>query len=229
WGEYYANPIDYAIYRFKETKNNTLLLVLDGEGSPCITKADNGRYYKCAYNWNTIISDIVPYPAPSKSYKAQAPLIGVLSLCSDNEACEPPESLWKEYGKTVQRSLPPGLANLVANLKIKGKNIKFTTSQAVEVPEDSFDGIKVLSATYLKPNERSRRNDGNATVAAANFLNGKTKETYKISSRFIGVMDTGEDREFEIQWVCSGDVKNKRTQKVSAPAENKVIPISCED
>jgi|GEM_PF-2667567 hypothetical protein len=225
WGGYYANLIDYAIYRHKIGSQNVVLL-LDGQNSACMTKGDDSRYYVCEQNWGNITSDVVPYPTTAtKNYKTQIGLIGVFVLCDAGQKCTIPESFWNDYGKTVTRPLPIEAKKfLAAATTVDGKEVQFIPSGQTVAPANAFEGIKVISATFGKPGAKK----SNVAKKAAEFLNGNTEMEYKVSSKFLGL--TYEDgREFELKWICPKDPKDVQSVKIDAPAEGKKFTVKCED
>jgi hypothetical protein len=229
WGEYYVNPIDYAIYRHSY-KGQTIVLLLDGHDASCISKGDDGRYYYCPKNWDNISKDIVPYPeAGKKNYRSEAAIMGAFVLCDEGDTCTLPAAFWTEYGKTVQRDIPAAAAALIKAIKIDGKAVQYVSAEQVAAPDNGFEGIKVVSATYLKSADRSKKTNGNVTKKAAQFLDGKTSVEYKVSSTFLGITDDGSPKEFELKWICPKDPKDIKIQKVPAPAENKRFTVSCEE
>ncbi|MNT70585.1 hypothetical protein D3C72_2089900 [compost metagenome] len=106
--------------------------------------------------------------------------------------------------------------------------IQYFPAGTVDAPANVFEGIKVVSATYLKPAERSKKADGNVTKKAAEFLNGNWEIEYKVSSKFLG-MPYEAGREFELKWVCPKNPKDVQVTKVDAPAENKRFTVKCEE
>jgi hypothetical protein len=187
------------------------------------------KYYRCENNWSKIADGIIPYPtASAATHRNQIALMGAFLLCDDNDAaCAVDDSFWSAYGKSSDRQIPAAVMKEILALKINGKSLKYFAAKATAEDQDDFDGMKVISATFLKPSERSAKNDGNVTKAAAAFLNGKSAEVYKISSAFLHVPYDKAAREFELKWVCPDAPKKVLTKKVAAPAEGTKISVGC--
>lgn len=86
--------------------------------------------------------------------------------------------------------------------------------------------VEIVKASYgidLKKSESL----SNVTAKAQAFCHGKSICNYKVSPKFIGDPAPNQDKEFELVWKCSDDTKARPPVKIAAPADDKVIRMSC--
>lgn len=224
WGRALPNVgIEYAIYPH-EQEGRQFVLLLDGDKELCHLKGWDNRFYSCLPNWHGLMEDVTPYPTiGSMDAKYRVPLIGVFMLCdSDQDGdCKVPQSLWDWYGVDWKtRPIPSEVQKITSTMKVNGKQVVYHAAPV------SRSGIQVISATYAPVGKATAVSDADVTGKSRSFLNGKSKETYKVSSRFLGVQ-LKEPREFVLKWVCDGQTKKVFNLKIDAPAEGQSRDVVC--
>lgn len=226
WGRsLIASPIDYAIYKVRH-QNQDYVLLLDGNQSLCILQGSDSRFYSCDTNWADLASENTSLPSVSKETASRRiPIMGVIALCNQAKSdCKVPDSLWSWYGKTSRRAVPPQAIQEINSVQINGKTAALIAAQ---IPADeAFDGIQVVSATYRASG--SKNDLGNVTAAAGAFLNGKTKEEYKVNFRFLGLKNRIANPEFNLEWICGHSPKNKKSHSISSQANDEKFIVDCE-
>lgn len=120
-------PIDYALFKF-EFDGKLYIAIYDGAGENCIQKDDSGEYYFCTDNYNK--KDLVPL-FPSIKPESLAPIIGILSLCSENEQCEQPLNLNKIFRKYSSRKLPDKYVQMIKKITINNQSVNYWPSNTI--------------------------------------------------------------------------------------------------
>lgn len=239
-----TNAIDMAYYRM-EYKDTSLVLVLDGEKKLCIMKSGDGRYYECNPYQAKLKEKPVPYAeVKNTSNESKASLMGIITNCAPgSQGCPSLAEIQKWYGKDSSRRMSRAFAAKIEAITANGKKLYWQsvvndnrqedpTPTDIEIPPTraSHRKIQVVSASFVNAlEELAGLYKGNATSAAADFLDGKTSPvSYTVSHRFIRLPTIDVARGFSLEWTCEGSPK-VYTKKIPAPAEGKRFDVTCDD
>jgi hypothetical protein len=222
------NPIQYALYR-TQVAGVPAILVVDGAKEICLVQDEtSGKVYFCKDAHSArVTKDIAPPPLPrGNTWRDQAPLIGILMVCQDGKNCPVPQKIFTDYKNVREASLDPALLAAFEKITVNGRPVKFLRPADGDLPK--IGRLKVISATYATTAELTNA-QGNVTAPAAAYIDGKTEVNYRVSTRHLKVPADRQDKEFVVEFVCSNDLKNRITKRITAPAEGKTVPLSCDE
>lgn len=223
------NPILYAFYKINY-KGTDVVAVVDGGGELCMVQDDKTQKLSyCVDTWSgRIMTQIIPAPTSrGAGYKNRAGIMGVILNCDGK--CSVPDGFFEWYEKTSNTDLPAAVQTAITGMSVNGKKLSYVKAPNLPPPASALPGVlKVVSATYALPADMTTAK-GNVTAQAAAFADGKGQVTYKVSTRFLGLKDPSQAREFILEYTCSNKPKNVRTEKINAPAEGKIFSLDCDE
>lgn len=224
WGKALPNAkIKVAFYR-TDVDGKRLTLVIDGGDEVCLIQAADGRYYGCDPRpLENIMSAPVAYPSPFETdFRHRAALLGVITD-GDPEDSQI-EAAISAYGKTSDKTLDPAIIARAEAVHVDGRPLRYVPARRALTPTTPSQ-IKIISAISTTNEQRGSEID--VTEKAAAFVDGRTRVTYKISSRFLRKIPRNEERGFVLTWICVNRPHDINQVEVEAPAEGKIIDLDC--
>lgn len=212
------NPIEVAYYRI-DYKGQRAVLVLDGEGRPCITKGSDDHYYYCEMETTVGATGTVGKTPDMRITKYRVPLMGVIAK---NAALSKEINTWYNRGS---KKRPNGELMNALNA-IDG--VKFYSNDVPGI--EYFEGIKVVSAKYT--DAAGTVTDITRNVARA--MNGRNAFEYMLAKRFLEdeklVPDTdpATTASLELVYKCGSDPAKQVAKTITPAAERTKFTITCE-
>jgi hypothetical protein len=214
------NPIEYAVYRANIDGEN-VGLVFAGNNTLCMMEANDHHFYNCHNYWAKLMTEPTPYPIPNMNSRAE--LLGVITTCQDKTKCPVVEKVKAFHDILSQRKLSADIVKRIESTNVNGQKLSYIATTASPAPVTPT--IKIISATYVTGPEELAGVVGNVTKQAASFADGNESLQYKISTYHLKLVNPKLPRKFSITYSC--DDQKRPPIDVPAPAEDKVISLSC--